>query len=62
MRIITAREGYIYRRLHDGFEMGKTIHLGIDHSTGLLREDKEEYYEEVKDESEFLKNRQRRHL
>lgn len=47
MRIITAREGYIYRRLHDGFEMGKTIHLGIDHSTGEPREDKEEYYEEV---------------
>lgn len=62
MRIITAREGYIYRRLHDGFEMGKTIYLGIDHSTGEPREDKEEYYEEVKDESEFLKNRQRRHL
>ena len=56
MRIITAREGYIYRRLHDGFEMGETIHLGIDHSTGSPREDKEEYYEEVKDESEFKKN------
>lgn len=48
MRIITARDGYVYRRLHDGFEMGETIHLGIDHSTGSPREDKEEYYEEVK--------------
>ena len=47
MRIITAREGYVYRRIHDGSEMGKTIHLGIDHSTGEPREDKEEYYEEV---------------
>ncbi len=51
MRIITAREGYLYRRLHDGFKMGETIHLGIDHSTGSPREDKEEYYEEIKDES-----------
>ena len=34
----------------------KTIHLSIDHSTGSPREDKEEYYEEVKDEREFLKN------
>ena len=31
-------------------EMGKTIHLGIDHSTGEPREDKAEYYEEIKDE------------
>lgn len=62
MRIITAREGYVYRRLHDGFEMGKTIHLGIDHSTGEPREDKEEYYEEIVDEREILKNRQWRHL
>lgn len=23
MRIITARDGYVYRRLHDGFEMGE---------------------------------------
>ena len=51
MRIITAREGFTFRRIHDGFIMGETIYLGIDYSTGEPREDKEEYYEEIKDES-----------
>lgn len=42
--IITAPEGYSFIRNIDGFNMGKVIHLGIDYSTGVPREDKEEYY------------------
>jgi hypothetical protein len=53
---IEAKEGFTFRRIHDGFIMGEIIYLGIDYSTGEPREDKEEYYEEVKDEMEFLKN------
>ena len=44
---ITASEGMTFVRIHDGFEMGKEIYLGIDYSTGEPREDKPEYYEEV---------------
>ena len=44
--IITASEGMTFVRLHDGFEMGETIHLGIDFSTGEPREDLPEYYRE----------------
>ena len=46
--VITADEGKIFRRIHDGFVMGNVIHLGIDYS--LLpegREDLPEYYEEI---------------
>ena len=39
------------KEMLDGFIMGKIIYLGIDYSTGEPREDKAEYYEEVKDES-----------
>ena len=46
---ITASEGYVFRRIHDGFIMGKMIVLGIDYSTGVPREDKPEYYEQVED-------------
>ena len=51
MNTITAKEGYTFRRIHDGFIMGEIIYLGIDYSTGEPREDKAEYYEEIKDES-----------
>ena len=43
---ITAENGYTFVRIHDGFEMGEEIYLGIDYSTGEPREDKPEYYRE----------------
>ena len=43
---ITASEGMTFVRIHDGFEMGEEIYLGIDYSTGEPREDKPEYYRE----------------
>ena len=43
---ITAEIGYTFVRIHDGFEMGEEIYLGIDYSTGEPREDKPEYYKE----------------
>ena len=48
---IEAKEGFTFKRIHDGFIMGEIIYLGIDYSTGEPREDKAEYYEEIKDES-----------
>ena len=44
---ITAESGYTFVRIHDGFEIGEEIYLGIDYSTGEPREDKPEYYREV---------------
>ena len=44
--IITAESGYTFVRIHDGFEMGDTIYLGVDYSTGEPREDLPEYYRE----------------
>ena len=44
---LTADEGKTFIRIHDGYNMGKGIQLGIDTSTGEPREDKVEYYEEV---------------
>lgn len=44
---ITASEGKTFKRIHDGVLMGTEIYLGIDYSTGVAREDKEEYYEEI---------------
>ncbi len=44
---IEAKEGFTFKRIHDGFIMGEIIYLGIDYSTGEPREDKAEYYEEV---------------
>ncbi len=41
---ITAQDGYIFVRIHDGFKMSNEIVLGYDYSTGVKREDKEEYY------------------
>ena len=52
MNTIIATEGYTFRRIHDGFIMGEVIHLGIDFSTGTLREDLPEYYEEIEKEIE----------
>ena len=43
---ITASEGMTFVRIHDGFEIGEEIYLGIDYSTGEHREDKPEYYRE----------------
>ena len=43
---ITAESGYTFVRIHDGFEMGVEISLGIDYSTGEPREDLPEYYRE----------------
>ena len=48
---IEAKEGFTFKRIHDGFIMGEIIYLGIDYSTGEPRKDKAEYYEEIKDES-----------
>ena len=53
MNTITAREGYTFMRIHNGFIIGEVIHLGIDFSTGTPREDKPEYYEEVTEEKEY---------
>lgn len=48
---IEAKEGFTFKRIHDGLIMGEIIYLGIDYSTGEPREDKAEYYEEIEDES-----------
>ena len=47
--IITASEGNVFKRTHDGFMMGNSIVLGVDYSTGVPREDLPEYYEEIVD-------------
>ena len=47
MNKITAKQGYVFRRIHDGMIFGSEIYLGIDYSTGTAREDKEEYYEQI---------------
>ena len=44
--IIKASEGMTFVRIHDGFEMGEIIYLGVDYSTGEPREDLPEYYRE----------------
>lgn len=41
---ITAEEGMVFQRIHDGMIFGDEIHLGMDYSTGEKRQDKEEYY------------------
>ena len=54
---IEAKEGFTFKRIHDGFIMGEIIYLGIDYSTDEPREDKAEYYEEVaKIDKEFPYN------
>jgi hypothetical protein len=54
MTKITAQEGKIFKRIHDGFIFGNEIVLGIDYSTGEPREDKAEYYEEIDEDNEFM--------
>ena len=55
---IEAKEGFTFKRIHDGFIMGEIIYLGIDYSTGEPREDRAEYYEEVaKIDKEFPYNK-----
>ena len=49
MNKITAKEGYVFQRIHDGMIFGNEIYLGIDYSTGEAREDKAEYYEEIEE-------------
>ena len=44
---LTADEGKTFIRIHDGYDMGSGIQLGIDTSTGEPREDLPEYYKEV---------------
>lgn len=34
MNKITAKEGYVFRRKHDGMIFGKEVYLGYDYSTG----------------------------
>lgn len=46
---ITAKEGYVFQRIHDGMIFGNEIYLGIDYSTGEPREDRREYYEEIEE-------------
>ena len=53
-RTIIAEEGKIFVRIHDNFRMSNKITLGYDYSTGVKREDKEEYYrQEVASETEI---------
>ena len=47
IKTITAEEGKVYRRLHDGMMFGKQIILGYDHSLGFKRIDKEVFYEQI---------------
>ena len=44
---LIADEGKTFIRIHDDYDMGNGIQLGIDTSTGVQREDKPEYYKEV---------------
>ena len=53
-KTITAEEGKIFVRINDNFKMSNEIVLGYDYSTGVKREDKEEYYrQEVAPEIEL---------
>lgn len=54
MNVIEAKEGYTFKRIHDGFVMGDKIYLGVDFSTGEPREDLPEYYEEIEKTKEEL--------
>jgi len=57
--IVIANEDKTFRRIIDGFIVGKTINLGIDYSTGVPREDLPEYYEEIdipKEEEDYDRN------
>lgn len=45
--VLSADEGMEFIRKHDKLSMGAEIWLGIDYSTGVAREDRPDYYEEV---------------
>ncbi|MBN2814990.1 MAG: hypothetical protein JXQ80_12985 [Bacteroidales bacterium] len=45
--VMTAEPGYNFIRKHDQFLMGSEIVLGYDFSTGVMRLDLPEYYEEI---------------
>ena len=49
IKTITAQEGKVYRRIHDGMIFGNQILLGYDYSTGVKRVDKPIYYEQIPD-------------
>ena len=49
IKTITAEEGKVYRRLHDGMIFGNQILLGYDYSLGFKRIDKEVFYEQIPD-------------
>lgn len=49
IKTITAEEGKVFRRLHDGMLFGKQIILGYDYSLGFKRIDKEIFYEQIPD-------------
>lgn len=44
---IVAKDGFVFQRIHDGVIFGNVIHLGVDFSTGVARQDKREYYTEI---------------
>ena len=46
---ITAAEGKVFKRIHDGFIIGNSITLGYDYSIGFKRIDKPEFYREIED-------------
>lgn len=52
VKTITAEEGKVFRRKHDGLVMGSRISLGFEYSTGEKREDKAKYYEEIDEPEE----------
>lgn len=47
---IKSKEGYVFKRTHDGMIMGNEISLGYDYSLGFKRRDKKEFYKEVEEE------------
>ena len=53
---LTADGGKTFIRIHDGYDMGNGIQLGVDYSTGEPREDKVEYYEEIDIPEEEIDN------
>lgn len=55
---MVANEGEVFIRIHDKSNMGAEIVLSIDYSTGVPREDKPEYYEEIPIPEEFTEGRE----
>ena len=56
MNKITAQQGKVFRRIHDGMIFGNEIYLGYDYSTGTKRQDLIEYYEEIDEPTEIINN------